>query len=481
MALRRRGVGALALAVGILASCAPGTGASAQPVLQAAPPPLGFTVKAFGYALEQVARDAYPYARGTPVARTDAGVHDAAGVRMARVNGTLYDHPVAQASYGLENLESYRLTNDGFYLTRAQAQADRLVSRAVRVGGALYLPYPFSFDLHGLTTQRVFAPWYSAMAQGQALSLFVRLAEVTGQAKYRTAADGVFASYLRPRGSATPWTVWVDANGYLWLEEYAGAHPDRTYNGLMFGAFGLWDYHRLTGDDRARLLWDAAVTTVVAYAPTIRNAGWLSSYCLSHEWSVVETYHLIHISQLASLYAMTHHPALARYAEVFLTDYPPPAVSGLVRFAAGTYVGYRFDATGKIVARTTVRLARTSSAPADQRIRIKGRAGMWYHVTAGSLRGYDVQERVGSVVLRGSYQALTWAPARTGRLAAGAPVTGYAFAADGSVTGSRRITPATATSFGVSRTAEWNAVRHGLAADGPLAGLWVPLTSVTFG
>jgi D-glucuronyl C5-epimerase C-terminus len=442
---------------------------------------VGFSFTTYGYVPHDVARGSYPYARTTPVARVDAGPHDRSGVRMERVGGRLVDHPVAQASYGLENLESYRITRDPLYLQRAEKQAGRLVTRAVTVGGGRYLPYPFAFELHGLASERLAPPWYSAMAQGQALSLLVRLAEVTGKPGYRTAADGVFASFLRPGPRSGPWTVRVDRSGYLWFEEYAGPHPDRTYNGHMFAAWGVWDYWRLTEDARARQLWDGAVTTVVAYAPTIRNAGRLSSYCLSHPWSATETYHLIHISQLVSLYGMAAGEALARHAEAFLADYPPPAVRGTLRVSAGRRTGYRFDHRGRVTARITVTLHRASSAPTDRRVRIPGRQGFWYHVTAGAFHGYFVGEQGNSVVLRGSYLAVAWTPARHGRLAAGRAVTGYRFSADGTVGGSRTVRPATAAGFGVSRTAHWNAVRHALASDGPLAGYWVPLTAVTFG
>jgi D-glucuronyl C5-epimerase C-terminus len=439
-----------------------------------------FTFNTHGFGLYDIPRESYPYALNSPVDRIDTGTHDPSEVRMALVNGKLYDHPVGQATYGLANLESYRITNDSFYLRRAEQQAGRLISRAVVAGGAWYVPYPFSFDLHGLVSQRIYEPWYSAMAQGQILSLLVRLAETTGDARYRAAADGVFATYLRPSTTSRPWTVWVDRGGYLWLEEYAGPHPDRTYNGQMFAAWGLWDYWRLTGDARARHLWDGALTTVVAYAPTIRNAGWLSSYCLSHQWAIAETYHLIHISQLATMYSMTHNPALAQYSEAFMDDYPPPGVAGAVRFGAGHCVGYKFTYAGAVVARRTTTFSHPASAPADLRTRIKGRSGMWYRITAGVLGGYYVQERPRTVVLGGMYLPLEWNPTRTGLLAAGRAVIGYEFAADGAVTGSRRVTPSAVTSFGVSRTAHWNAARHALAVNGPLAGLWVPLAAVTF-
>lgn len=441
--------------------------------------PAGFTFKAHGYRLYDVPRASYPYARHAPVSRTDAELHDVQGVRMVQVNGRVFDHPVAQAAYGLSNLESFRITQDEFYLARARKQADRLIRRATRNGGSWYFPYSFSFDLHGLAEERVRPPWYSGMAQGQALSLFVRLAEATGEKQYRTAADATFASFLRPRGRATPWTVWVDGDGFLWLEEYAGPQPDRTYNGMMFGAWGLWDYWRLTKDARAEHLWDGALTTVVAYAPTIRNPGWVSSYCVSHPWSTAVGYHFIHISQLASLYEMSHHRDLARYAELLVDDYPPD-VRGVASIGAGRHVAYRFDGNGRVVGRRTTVLVRPSSAPIDRRTRVKGRSGIWYRVSAGSLRGYYLPERAPSIVLRGSYLPMSWNPARLARLTGG-PVVVRSFTSDGSVGRSRRVTPSEVPAFGVSSTAHWNGVRQALVADGPLAGYWVPLGSVAFG
>jgi hypothetical protein len=250
---------------------------------------------------------------------------------------------------------------------------------------------------------------------------------------------------------------------------------------MMFGAWGLWDYWRFTGDSRARRLWDGALTTLVAYAPTIRNAGWVSSYCVSHPWSMVVDYHLIHISQLASLHQMSHHPALARQTEAFVEDYPPPDVRGVVAFAAGRHAAYRFDGNGRAIGRRTLTLARPSSAPAGRRTRIKGRSGIWYLVTAGALRGHYVRERPPSVALRGGYLPISWTPARPARLAAGRAVVGHTFATNGTITGSRRITPSAVTTFGVSRTEHWNGVRQALVADGPLAGHWIPIAAVTFG
>jgi uncharacterized protein YyaL (SSP411 family) len=129
---------------------------------------------------------------------------DAYGVRMYSIDGKLFDHPVAQASDGLDALNSYRLSEDRRYLDRALADADRLVNRKVVSDGAWYYPYPFDFALHGNLDDMMVAPWFSGMAQGEALSLFVRLHQTTGAAEWRTAADATFASFSTPQSATGP-------------------------------------------------------------------------------------------------------------------------------------------------------------------------------------------------------------------------------------------------------------------------------------
>ncbi|MDP9183710.1 MAG: hypothetical protein M3P04_13155, partial [Actinomycetota bacterium] len=137
-----------------------------------------------------------PYSDTRALPRTGAGVVDKHGVRMVEVGGRRYDHPAAQARYGLALLESYRLTGDPHYLALAQAQADRLVSRRVIEAGAWFYPYGYDHRGPGGVVRK--APWYSGLGQGQALSLLTRLATVTGSPVYRAAADLTFASLLVP-------------------------------------------------------------------------------------------------------------------------------------------------------------------------------------------------------------------------------------------------------------------------------------------
>ena len=435
--------------------------------------PLSFTFKANAYGINNVPRAQYPYAQTRPTALIDAGVHDAAGVRMRRIGTKLYDHPVDQASYGIVNVESYVLTEDQRYLDRAKAQAARLMARADKVGTAWYLPYPFDFYLHGNPADKMTAPWYSSMAQGQAISLFTRLYDITQDQTYRNAADGVFASFLRPSKTSKPWTVFVDSLNHLWLEEYPGRSADRTLNGHMFAIYGMWDYWRLTQDERAKTLYQGAITTVVDYFSRYRNAKWISRYCLTHPSVLSDKYHLIHIGQLSRIFALTRGLAFLRLADQLVADYPPPNVSGNVLFAAGTHSGVKFTSTGTVAGRKTLKLARASLAPSDRRIRIKGQPGLWYRITAGGLAGHHVQERYNIVAMKGRSVTRNFYPARKVVLTANTTFTGLEFNADGSVRSQASVTTTEETSFGAVSSAIWNGREHLLAGTGPLAGRWI--------
>ena len=187
-----------------------------------------------------------PYALSHP-GPLGYGTVDAAGVRMVDRGGRLWNHPAAQAQYGIAMLESHRLTGDSRYLAIAVEQATRLIGRAHAYGGGLFHPYDFPDAPHDTTVRT--PPWYSAIGQGQVLDFFTRLARsARADLGYRSEADGTFKAFLVPQVARKPWVTWVHA-GQLWLDEYPRtdvALGDRTYNGHMFAAFGLYQYFLLS-------------------------------------------------------------------------------------------------------------------------------------------------------------------------------------------------------------------------------------------
>lgn len=252
---------------------------------------------------------------------------DSTGLRiyLRRDNGQRADHPVAYAQYGLAALAEYQKTGEQIWLQRALRQADRLEEMHTDRNGAWWFPYMFPWTYYQRTLT---IPWWSGMAQGQVLSLFVRLHEETGDARWRTAADHTWASFVQPRSGVEPWSTIVDGNR-LFFEEYAGNQPPLlVLNGQVFAIFGVWDYWALTGNPQALTYLDGASTTVLKIMPLVREPGEISYYCVQQPYCHSElwqnkAYHGTHSWQLFTLARLTGDPKFAEWGQLLRDDYPP--------------------------------------------------------------------------------------------------------------------------------------------------------------
>lgn len=281
--------------------------------------------KRHGYELFEVPEDELAYNSSDPLDLDDpARPVDAVGVQLYERDGERQFHPVGMAQYGLAALNGHRVTDDAEYLRRAEANAQALLDHAKSARGGVYFPYTFDFELLGDEADTIRAPWWSAMAQGQALSLFTRLHGTTGEQRWLEAARLTFNTFLRPRSAHRPWVIHVDRSRYLWLEEYAGnTAPLMVFNGHVFAIWGLYDYWQATGDDRAVPLMDGAITTIRAYATYFRVPGDVSFYSLRvrEPYSQNEKYHRIHARQLSELGRLTGDAWFERMSEWFYADF----------------------------------------------------------------------------------------------------------------------------------------------------------------
>lgn len=448
-------------------------------VLETAVLPTPFLSVQFG--VRTLATAELPF--GTAMApRTDNGIHDASGVRMRYHFGELLDHPAQQGAYGLENLNSFRVTHDPFFLERAKSQAGRLIDRATQAGSASFYPYGFEFDAMEPTMT---PPWYSGLAQGYSLMLFSRLLEATGGAGYRTAADRTFASFLRLGPSASPWVAQVDADQHLWLEEYPGPAPDHTYNGLMVAALGLYDYYRTTGDLRALALFRGAATTVLDEAIAFRQRGWRSVYCGRHRKTASPGYHEVHVRLFLDLFRITGDSRFAQAADAYENDYARDQVSGSIVVKPGTYSLTRFDSRGRPVSRLTLGASSAVRLPVTYRRRILGQSGYWFFVSEGRFRGYWIREHAPRVAHPGTLVRLDYSPTRVLRLAPGRSALVRKYRASGAVAATKVLR---AESAGAGLQAGVVCVRSravisgrscALIAGGPYDGYWLDLDGAT--
>jgi hypothetical protein len=274
-----------------------------------------------GYRPKPVPPDALPGDENY-IPRINDPTNDPNGVKRWQYGDRWVYHPLVIVRYGVNLLNGYRLRQNPAYLDRARVNADFLINTAVSRQGALYFPYRFNYRLFGNPADPMRAPWYSAMMQGEALTLFVRLHAATGEQRWREAADSTFLTFLQRPQTKRPWTTFVAAHGgrrYLWFEEYAKFPTTRVLNGHLYALFGIYEYLSAMGNPAAVTVFDGGATTVRHQVRRFRARGEISYYSLRVH-AQYASYHCIHVWQLKLLTRMTGDSWFAREARRFASD-----------------------------------------------------------------------------------------------------------------------------------------------------------------
>ena len=397
---------------------------------------------------------------------------DAENVSMYWINGVPYDFPLRQASTGYHALSSYLLTGEKRYLLHAEAQAKHLIAIRVVQGKAWFYPARFPYLLNRTRPELLVPPWYQGLAQGIAVGFFARLYEVTGDAKYKNAAEHTLESFLTPKRTGKLWVSAVDSNGYLCIEEYPSSNWHFVLNGHMQAALGLWDYYRVTGDQRALKLYRGALTAIVRYGEAFRTPGWVSAYSLGARALFVH-YHVGVMNRFSQLYRLTADRRLVHLWNEFDDDYPAPEKWGTMRLNRGSHNAVRFTSTGAVAQRTVIKTSTGRTFRIDRRTKIAGQSGIWLRIDRGSIKGYYVREVPSQSYVRGAINALTYNPSVRATLVPGAWVA-KRFDAAGALVDSRKLNAAAPTSVRAAKRATVNGRRMVMLATGDLEGYWLP-------
>ncbi len=102
--------------------------------------------------------------------------------------------------------------------------------------------------------------WISGMYQGQAISLYLRVHQLLGKEEYLETAKLIFNSFQY--GYEEGGFKRIDENGYLWFEEYPTSIPSYVLNGFIYSIFGIYDFYRVTKDEKALALWNECLDTL---------------------------------------------------------------------------------------------------------------------------------------------------------------------------------------------------------------------------
>jgi hypothetical protein len=242
------------------------------------------------------------------------GAYDSNGVPQLDYHGKIgrQYNPIAVAQYALGNYNLFRRTTDPERQRKFFLAADWLLAHLEQNAHGLSV-WNHHFNWEYRDTLR--APWYSALAQGQGISVLVRAHKESRKEKYLDAAKRALASFyydVQEGGVA-----FTDESGDLWFEEYIVSPPTHILNGFIWASWGIYDYFLATQHPSAQDLFSRAVRTM------LHN---LDRYDLGF-WSLYEQsgtrlpmvaspfYHRLHVVQLRIMHSLTGEQKFAQVAD----------------------------------------------------------------------------------------------------------------------------------------------------------------------
>jgi hypothetical protein len=243
-----------------------------------------------------------------------AGIYDEAGIPMLDYHGKIgrQYNPIVIAQWGLGNYNQFARTKDTErrikFLRASDWLCDHLELNAHGVS-----VWNHHFDWEYRTPLR--APWYSALAQGQGISLLVRAYGETRNEVYLRAAERAFDSFQKD--TSLGGVTFTDQNNNRWFEEYIVSPPTHILNGFIWAAWGVYDFFLVTKNNSAQELFTSAAKTLCDN---------LADYDLGF-WSLYEQsgtllpmvaspfYHRLHVVQLQVMHQLTGESVFAVYAD----------------------------------------------------------------------------------------------------------------------------------------------------------------------
>ena len=246
------------------------------------------------------------------------GDYDLSGIPQLDYHGHigLQYNPIAIAQYGLGNYNLYRRTADPArrkkFLLIADWLRDHLEPNA---HGLAVWHHHFNWEYRDTLK----APWYSALAQGQGISVLVRAWKESGEARYLEAAQRAMESF---RKSVTEGGVaFTDDVGDLWFEEYIVSPPTHILNGFIWATWGVYDYFLATKEKFAQDLFARAVQTMLHNLDHFDLGFWSLYEQSGTRLPMVASnfYHRLHIVQLRIMHrlsgALTENDKFAEVAD----------------------------------------------------------------------------------------------------------------------------------------------------------------------
>jgi hypothetical protein len=237
---------------------------------------------------------------------------DHAGVPLTRFHRKpdWKHNPITVCQYGLHHFNRFvdeqREASREIFLT----QANWLVDHAEEMTEGLVV-WKYQFDI---PSYKIFAPWISGMAQGQAISALLRAYYLTKDKKYLNPVKGAWNIFQLPVNNGGVISHFPD--GRPVIEEYPS--PDGlvgVLNGFIFAIFGIYDYAIHTDEKKDFQFCSQFIDSLVHNLHRY-DCGFWSYYDLKPPLRMAsKPYHRIHIEQLNQLYLLTGQPIFQKFRD----------------------------------------------------------------------------------------------------------------------------------------------------------------------
>ena len=151
---------------------------------------------------------------------------------------------------------------------------------------------------------------YSAMAQGEAISLLLRVFQETNEDKYLDSAKKAKEFMLLSFEEGGP-TKYEDNDVYL----YECPKDPLILNGWIFSLWGLMDYCKMIEDSAANDVLNGTLATLERRLPDFNLRYW--SMYEDRKRISSPFYHKLHIAQLNVMYDLTGKEVYKRFADLW--------------------------------------------------------------------------------------------------------------------------------------------------------------------
>ncbi|HEV2208271.1 MAG TPA: D-glucuronyl C5-epimerase family protein [Verrucomicrobiae bacterium] len=219
------------------------------------------------------------------------GLADPAGIPLSKLsNGLVTYLPVLLCQKALGHWDCSLMGDDGNHLHQFLSIANWLVDNQDQDGGWNSLGILGHPDRYR----------YSAMTQGEAVSVMVRAHLTNGEQKFERACRNALALMRRP---VQEQGVCIYEGESVFLEEFPAERRDTVLNGWLFALFGLHDFLARFPDQPTEIFYRRCCDSLLRHLQTF-DTGYWSYYSSGTHRLASPFYHSLHLSQLEALAAI---------------------------------------------------------------------------------------------------------------------------------------------------------------------------------